>query len=70
MKAHARVQIDAGGLGFVERTAENSGRMDNLEVSEGIAVGLVGGIVLFHAGWIGDLVTRDELRKPVPGWLR
>lgn len=65
MKAHARVQIGAGAIGYVRRTAEKTGRMDSMEVNKGIAAVLVVGIVFFLTGLIGDhLVHETEPSKP------
>jgi cytochrome c len=65
MKAHARVQLAASAMVCVERTAENSGRMDTMEVNKGIAAVLVVGIVFFLTGLIGDkLVQETPPSKP------
>ena len=43
-----------------------SRRMDSMEVNKGIAAILVGGIVFFLIGLLGDLLVREELPlKPV-----
>src|SRR5271157_2198215 len=46
-------------MGCVGRTAENSGRMDTMEVNKGIAAVLVVGIVFFLTGLIGDDLVRE-----------
>src|SRR5579864_8126781 len=66
MEANGRVQRRAGGpLRALEGTGKPR-RMDTMEVNKGIAALLVGGILFFLTGLLGDILVRQaSLEKPV-----
>src|ERR1700760_751152 len=65
MEANGRVQRRAGGPPRVFDRDGKSRRMDSMEVNKGIAAILVGGILFFLTGLIGDTLVRERLpEKP------
>ena len=67
METHGHAQWRPGVLrARLDGRTGKSRRMDSMEVNKGIAALLVGGIVFFLIGLLGDLLVREELPlKPV-----
>lgn len=66
MEANGRTQRLADGPPRTHVGTGKSRRMDSMEVNKGIAAVLVGGIIFFITGMLGDILVRENpLEKPV-----